>query len=48
MKMLIKFASNKSQDYFPFKINNDVLLYKNNDIIQNKDDPTLMNIDKNK
>lgn len=46
-KIVDKYNIN-SFSIFPFKINNDVLLYKNNDIIQNKDDPTLMNIDKNK
>jgi hypothetical protein len=33
---------------FPYTINNDVLLYKNNEIIQNEKDETLLNIDKNK
>ena len=33
---------------FPYRINNDVLLYKNNQIIQNEKDETLLNIDKNK
>ena len=33
---------------FPYIINNDVLLYKNNEIIQNEKDNTLLNIDKNK
>ena len=33
---------------FPYRINNDVLLYKNNEIIQNEKDETLLNIDKNK
>lgn len=33
---------------FPYRINNDVLLYKNNEIKQDKNDETLLNIDKNK
>ena len=33
---------------FPFQTNNDVLIYKNNEIIQSKNDETLANIDKNK
>jgi len=33
---------------FPYRINNDVLLYKNNQIIQNEKDESLLNIDKNK
>ena len=33
---------------FPFRINNDVLMYKNNEIKQEKNDETLLNIDKNK
>lgn len=33
---------------FPFRINNDVLLYKNNQIIQDNNDTSLLNIDKNK
>jgi len=46
-KIVDKYDIN-SYSIFPFKINNDVLLYKNNDIIQNKNDATLLNIDKNK
>lgn len=33
---------------FPYLINNYVLLYKNNEIIQDENDKTLLNIDKNK
>lgn len=46
-KIVDKYDIN-SYSIFPFKVSNDVLLYKNNNIIQNKDDATLLNIDKNK